>query len=142
MTPITTWLNFTWRGSVLDMMNEPLVDLEEVPQETKSHQLTARTKARMNDNTMPEYSQAYLDHLGEEWMTRWSNCTPSMRDYSRVALELMATITNPAIIDRLSNCNLYRLRTNAIFGVTWSTEDNHTYWPSVSTSDIVEMENA
>lgn len=54
MTPITTWLNFTWRGSVLDMMNEPLVDLEEVPQETKAHQLTVRTEARMNDNTVPQ----------------------------------------------------------------------------------------
>lgn len=54
MTPITTWLNFALRGSVLDMMNEPLVDLEEVPQETKAHQLTARTEARMNDNTVPQ----------------------------------------------------------------------------------------
>lgn len=54
----------------------------------------------------------------------------------------MATITNPAIIDRLSGCDLYRWRTNVLFGVTWSTEDNHTYWPSMSTSNIVDMENA
>ncbi|RKL41735.1 hypothetical protein BFJ72_g5075 [Fusarium proliferatum] len=54
MTPITTWLDFTWRGSVLDALNVPLVDLQTVPQETEAHQLRARTEARMNDNTVPQ----------------------------------------------------------------------------------------
>lgn len=83
-----------------------------------------------------------MDHLGPDWITRWSDSNPASREYARVALELMENITSPAVIDRLSDCGLYRLRTNVIFGVTWSTEDNHTSWPSVSTSDIVEMENA
>lgn len=54
MTPITTWLDFTWRGSVLDTMNDPPVNLQRAPKETEAHQLTARTEARMNDNTVPQ----------------------------------------------------------------------------------------
>ncbi|EWG43187.1 hypothetical protein FVEG_15536 [Fusarium verticillioides 7600] len=54
MTPVTTWLDFTWRGSVLDTLNVPLVDLRTVPGETKDHQLRARTDARMNDNNVPQ----------------------------------------------------------------------------------------
>ncbi|KAF5641112.1 hypothetical protein F52700_3447 [Fusarium sp. NRRL 52700] len=45
-----------------------------------------------------------------------------MRDHSRLAIQLMANITNPEIIERLATCDLYRWRTNVIFGIMcWST---------------------
>jgi hypothetical protein len=55
MTPVTNWLDFTWRGNVLDALNVPLVGLNTVPKETnKAHQLRARTDAQMNDNNVPQ----------------------------------------------------------------------------------------
>ncbi|KAF5621573.1 uncharacterized protein FTJAE_11206 [Fusarium tjaetaba] len=54
ITPIATWLDFTWRGSVLDTLNVPLVDLRTVPGETQDHQLRGRTEARLNDDNVPK----------------------------------------------------------------------------------------
>ncbi|KAG5744143.1 hypothetical protein H9Q69_007815 [Fusarium xylarioides] len=91
---------------------------------------------------MPDYLQAYLDFLGEEWLTRWSNSTHSNRRLARTAIELMAniTITNPEIIELLATYHLYRWRTQVLFGVTWSTRDGDTYSPSVSINRIVVLE--
>ncbi|KAF5567139.1 hypothetical protein FPHYL_3476 [Fusarium phyllophilum] len=42
---------------------------------------------------------------------------------------------------RLATCELYRWRTNALFGVMWYT-DGHTWWSSVTSSHIVDLEIA
>ncbi|KAF5593329.1 hypothetical protein FPCIR_5334 [Fusarium pseudocircinatum] len=90
---------------------------------------------------MPRYSHAYLNFLGREWQTRWSNSVWSVRSHARLAIWLMANITNPKIIDRLATCELYRWRTNVIFGVMWYT-DGHTWRSSVTSSHIVSLEIA
>ncbi|KAF5976197.1 hypothetical protein FCOIX_7226 [Fusarium coicis] len=90
---------------------------------------------------MSEYSQAYLDFLGREWLTRWSNSVWSVRNHARLAIWLMANITNPEIIDRLATSELYRWRTNVIFGLMWLT-DGHSWWSSVTSSGIVNLEIA
>ncbi|RBQ75299.1 hypothetical protein FVER53590_29608 [Fusarium verticillioides] len=90
---------------------------------------------------MPEYSQTYLNFLGREWRTRWSNSVWSVRSHARLAIWLMANITNPDIIDRLATSELYRWRTNVIFGVMWHT-DGHSWWSSVTSSHLVDLETA
>ncbi|KAF5621572.1 uncharacterized protein FTJAE_11205 [Fusarium tjaetaba] len=91
---------------------------------------------------MPEYSQTYLNDLGREWLVRWSNAVWSVRSHARLAICLMANIASTEVIDRLATSELYRKRTNVIFGVMWNTDDGHSWRPSVTSGDMVDLETA
>ncbi|KAF5548735.1 hypothetical protein FMEXI_4610 [Fusarium mexicanum] len=62
-----------------------------------------------------------------------------MRSYSRLAIQLMANLGNPEIINLLGTSRLYRWRTSVIFGVMWYT-DGHRWWSSVTSSEMVSLE--
>lgn len=63
------------------------------------------------------------------------------RDVTGIALQLMSMVTNPETIALLLNSIHYRHRTSILFGVTWPTEDGHTYWASQNNSKLERSRN-